>query len=184
MVRFPTTVIITGVEAVRKVLQEVQQLFDPETGNKHSEHPPSHPVGTGCSAQNIQKEDYSMTGQDLGGDDLKVVRYRIIFTKRDNEATLFEGEETVNYPTDGGSYGGLKVADFFQKVLEHKIHRPQKWVDANYPPNAPSNTDWQIPNDDKRYVTFLYEVLGRVEREEAEYDKEKVRLLGEIRDRL
>lgn len=125
-----------------------------------------------------------MTGQDLGGDDLKVVRYRIIFTKRDYEATLYEGEETVSYPTDGGSYGGLKVAQFFRRVSLHQISRPQKWIDANYPPNTTSNTDWEIPDEDQRYVTFLYEVLGRIEREEAEYDKQKVKILGEIRDRL
>ena len=128
--------------------------------------------------------DWDGQDQDLGGDDLKVVRYRIIFTKRDYEDDLDRGEETINYPTNGGSYGGLKVAQFMKKVAAKQVPRPAVWKENCYPPDATGDTDWEFPSDDLRYITFLYEVIRRVEREEKEYDKEQVRILRGIQERL
>src|SRR5262249_4492800 len=51
-------------------------------------------------------------GYDLSGDDLKTVRYRIIFNKADLENNFVEETEVVSYSTNGASFGGLKVAHF------------------------------------------------------------------------
>src|SRR5438874_2339375 len=49
-------------------------------------------------AERSQEEQYAMTQSygmedDLGGDDLKVVRWRIVFTKRDYEVHLDSGTD-------------------------------------------------------------------------------------------
>ena len=126
-----------------------------------------------------------MGDQDLSGEDLKVVRYRIIFTKRDYEATLERAdEEVVDYPTDGGSLGGLKVAHFMGRVKDGKVKLPAEWKGKNYPVKNPPRTGWTIPPEDERYITFLYEVIRRVEREEAAYEKDEVKVLRQIRDAI
>ena len=51
--------------------------------------------------------------EDLVGDDVKILNYTIVFTKRDAEAVLqTDREEIVDYPTDEASFAGLKVAEF------------------------------------------------------------------------
>src|SRR5258708_998045 len=103
MIRLPTAVLLTGVEAFRKALQEVQQLLDQGVqAVSPSTDDTDHCSRTDCVAKTIQKEDDAMIDQDLGGDDLKYVSYSILFTKRDYEATLEQRTEfLVNYPTDG-----------------------------------------------------------------------------------
>jgi len=65
-----------------------------------------------------------MDDQDLSGDDLKTVRYRVLFTKRDLEAELDRGEQVINYPTSGGSLGALKISEFNEKLKAKKVKRP------------------------------------------------------------
>jgi hypothetical protein len=128
-----------------------------------------------------------MDDQDLGGDDLKYVRYAIVFTKRDFEATLEENsQELVNYSTNGGSFGGLKIAKFFQKLNDpaRGVTRPQVWVETNYPPEVTDEQHWIIPAEDEKYVTFLYAVERRLPRQDGDYDRRKVTVLREISDKL
>ena len=54
--------------------------------------------------------------EDLGGDDVKLVGYTIVFTKRDAETILqAEREEFVDFPTDAGAFARLKVAQFLER---------------------------------------------------------------------
>ncbi|HEU4386684.1 MAG TPA: hypothetical protein VFV34_02725 [Blastocatellia bacterium] len=131
------------------------------------------------------QEEREMSDQDLSGDDLKYVSYSILFTKPDLEATLEEQkEDLVNYSTNGGSYGGLKIAHFFGKVSNKKVKRPQVWIDNKYPENAKGDYEWTLPQDDEKYVTFIYQVDRRLLKGDANYPKEQVKVLKEIRDRL
>src|SRR5215471_7269323 len=68
------------------------------------------PAGSGTV---IKKESgMSTINQDLSGDDIKNVRYSILFTKRDLEGTLKPAtDEVINYSTDGASYGALKLSE-------------------------------------------------------------------------
>ena len=128
-----------------------------------------------------------MADQDLSGDDLKYVSYSILFTKRDLEATLEEQkEELVSYPTNGGSYGGLKIAHFMSKVARGEVRRPDTWRGPgnNYPPGARGENFTGIPTEDERYITFVYEVVRRIHREEKEYDRDKVRALRGIKESI
>jgi len=211
LLKFPVAAVAAGFEIMARVMRDMQQTFDrnvdvvaegmaqslidqaPDTG---TQSPGAGDAGEVAASNEIDDSDHTTQkaggnmgdwdgkDQDLGGDDLKVVRYRIIFTKRDYEDDLDDGEETINYPTNGGSYGGLKVFQFMKKVAAKQIPRPAVWEENCYPPDAKSDTDWEFPADDLRYITFLYEVIRRVEREEKEYDKEQVRILRGIQERL
>ncbi len=128
-----------------------------------------------------------MDDQDLSGDDLKYVSYAIIFTKRDFETTLEKNEqEVVNYSTNGGSFGGLKIAKFFKKLNDPKqgVLRPKLWADAKYPPELTDEKHWELPEEDEKYVTFIYRVEKRFPRQEADYDKRQVETLEKISNKI
>jgi hypothetical protein len=211
MLKLPVAVVAAGFEIMARVMRDMQRTFDrnvdvvaggmaqslmdqsPDTGSQSQGARDAGEVaasnGIDESDPTTQKDggnmgDWDGQNQDLSGEDLKVVRYRIIFTKRDYEDDLDGGEETINYPTNGGSYGGLKVAQFMKKVAAKQVPRPASWKENCYPPDAAGDADWDFPADDLRYITFLYEVIRRVEREEKEYDKEQVRILRGIQERL
>ncbi len=208
MFKLPLAAFVASIEIITIAMRELQKTFDQSVdvmvsetaealanfsiGGHESEIDPGNSAGDGVmtdrsnpAAETTHEEDGNMPDQDLGGENLKVVRYRILFTKRDFEVTLEEAEDdVVNYPTDPASYGGLKVAQFFRKVAQGKIGLPQKWREKNYPQKNAPDRGWKIPEEDERYVTFIYEVVRQVEREEAEYDKQKVEILREIRDKL
>jgi hypothetical protein len=134
------------------------------------------------------EETCPMDDQDLSGDDLKYVSYAIIFTKRDYEATLEENtQELVNYPTNGGSCGGLKITKYFTRFTTAQGNeRPEVWANAKYPP-AKYFTDenhWEVPPEDENYITFIYKVEKRLPREHAEYDKRTVKALRGIEGKL
>jgi hypothetical protein len=135
--------------------------------------------------QIVRKEDRNMSDQDLSGDDLKYVSYSILFTKRDLEAT-FETEmhDVVNYSTNGGSYGGLKIAHFMGRVQRGQVPRPDAWKNPenNYPPGVTTSYFTSIPTEDEKYITFIYEVDRRIPREDKEYDREQVRALKGIKE--
>jgi len=136
-------------------------------------------LGTALVQQGPQKEERSMADQDLGGDDLKYVSYSIIFTKRDYEATLKgQTQELVDYPTDGGSYGGLKIANFFTAVSLGQVPPPPEWGNR-YPPPS-DGPGWKIPSDDQKYIKFIYWVDSRLPRSEADYEKRQAEALEAI----
>jgi hypothetical protein len=142
--------------------------------------------------QATHKEERSMADvdprQDLGGDDLKYVTYSIWFTKRDYEAPLQpETEDVVDYPTDGGSYGALKIGEFMERVEANDVDRPDRWLDPQrpYPENAPAGRrGWRLSRDDRRYLKFEYRVIRRIPKGEADYPRQQVDVLRQIRDRI
>jgi restriction system protein len=93
-------------------------------------------------------------------DEIKRVTYTILFSKPDYEAVLEQGDELIDYATNGASLGALKVADFLRRVQQGKVSRPQVWRDKHYPPAA-SGGNWRVPDPDQRYISFIYEVKNR-----------------------
>ena len=121
--------------------------------------------------------------QDLSGNDLKYVSYSILFTKRDYEAVLEQQvDDLVNYSTNGASYGALKVSDFFGRLHKGEIKRPPLWRELNYPPGEKKDDPIlrYIPEEDKKYVTFVYQVDDRLPKSDREYEKEQTRALEDI----
>jgi hypothetical protein len=139
----------------------------------------------------IAEEERRMSDKDLRDEKvLKLVRYKILFVKRDYEYPFPEQEELVAENMDEASYTAWKIAQFIQNLKETPI--PKKWEDKNYPPvklESPpaSRTPGMInelPEDDKKYLRVYYEVLQRFPREEFKYEQRQIEVLEEIRDRM
>jgi hypothetical protein len=144
-----------------------------------------------------EKEIITMTDQDLGGDDAKNISFWITFVKPDFVATLQAMQtETIDYATDAGSYGGLKIGEFMTALAARPlgIPYPTEWAAktlptgyATAPPQAPGVIPLRllgIPPMDRKYIKFNYKVNWRQPVPEAEREKEKIEVLREIRDRL
>lgn len=115
--------------------------------------------------------------QDLSGDDLKLVRYTILFVKRDFEAFLYKGEELVAGDMDGGTFAALKVKDYLVRAGEGQAKFPPEW-DKDYPEKTAKG--FTIPDRDQKYIRVYFEVLERYARQEREYEKQQVQVLREI----
>jgi hypothetical protein len=181
LVRLPMAALAYGVDVFVKTMQESQRAVNqpgepPSVAKVNNSQAPIYQAP-------IYKEIKEMADQDLSGDELKVVRYRIIFKKRDLEVTLASGEELVNYDTDGASFGALKIAEFVTKVGAGEVTKPDLWKEERYARTRPDKA-WSIPKEDRRYIGFLFEVLRHEPRQEKEYDREQVKELRKIADRI
>jgi hypothetical protein len=183
MMRLPFTALVYSFEILVRTVRGMQRMADQGFETLAGESTNTEGDADRKQQTTHEEEDVMWNDQDLSGNDLKYVSYSILFTKRDLEATLEEQkQDLVNYPTNGGSYGGLKLAKFFQKVATEGVPRPQVWKENNYPDSNRNNTHWTIPEEDQRYITFIYTVDRRIPREDKEYDRDQVRALRDIRE--
>lgn len=136
-----------------------------------------------------QEEEMRMSDKDLRDDMLKLVRYKILFVKRDLEHAFPEKEDLVSENTDAAGYTAWKVAEFIQDLKNIEI--PRKWRDKKYPPpeieSPPTGDPTKInslPEDDKKYLRVYYEVLDRYPRERFRYEERQIEVLEQIRDKI
>jgi hypothetical protein len=142
------------------------------------------------ATQETMQEEREMSDKDLRDDMLKLVRYKILFVKRDLEHAFPEKEELVSENTDTAGYTAWKIAEFIQNLPDESI--PQKWADKNYPPVREESPPVSrrpgmihaLPEDDKKYLRVYYEVLERYARERFRYEERQIEVLEQIRDRL
>jgi hypothetical protein len=136
-------------------------------------------------------DDSDWDERDRHGENvLKLVRYKILFVKRDLEYAFPEKEELVTENNiDETGYIAWKIAEFIQDLRNVEI--PRKWRDKRYPRNveltsppedSPKIND--LPEDDKKYLRVYYEVLQRYRRERFKYQERQIEVLEQIRDRL
>jgi hypothetical protein len=129
------------------------------------------------SEKDLRDEDY-----------LKLVRYKILFVKRDYEYAFPEKEELVSENTDAAGYTAWKIAEFIQDLPKTPI--PEKWRSKKYPPvevGSPPRDSTMIhalPEDDKKYLRVYYEVLDRYPRERFKYEERQIEVLEQIRDKM
>ena len=70
-----------------------------------------------------------MRDKDLSDDQLKLVRYKILFVKRDYETAFPEQEDLVPDNMTGDGFAAWKVAEFIQQLREKKqTFVPSDWV--------------------------------------------------------
>jgi hypothetical protein len=88
-------------------------------------------------AQPINKEERFMD-KNLNDDMLKLVRYKILFVKRDYEHALHQDEELVSDNINGADFTAWKIAQFIQKLSRkpREVRVPDKWRDKSYPSKA------------------------------------------------
>jgi hypothetical protein len=124
--------------------------------------------------------------KDLHDDMLKLVRYKVLFVRREYEVAFPEQEDLVSDNMDGSAFTAWKVAEFIQDLGKKATPVPTKWGDKNYPPEEFVEGQFLngIPHEDKKYLRVYYEVLDRYPREKFKYEEQQIRILEQIRDSL
>jgi hypothetical protein len=136
--------------------------------------------------------------KNLNDDMLKLVRYKVLFVKRDYEFAFPEQEDLVHDNLDGNSFTAWKIAEFIQDLARVKseksaverarigIRVPTAW--KTYPEKKKYTFDdvylTGFPDEDKKYLRVFYEVLERFPRERFFHGEREIEVLGEIRDRM
>jgi hypothetical protein len=206
MLKLPFEAFVFSMEMLLKTIQGIQkityqgidatisEIVQPPREPSSSESGPTSDVPDGAIVnsaetmpQTTQEEGEKMADKDLHDDMLKLVRYKILFVKRDYEYAFKEEEELVPDNTDAAAFTAWKIAQFIQRLQhedrpERQILVPEKWKD--YPPNEPryrvGDTLKGLPDDDKKYLRVFYEVLERYPRERFKYEEEQIDILKEI----
>ncbi len=133
-----------------------------------------------------------MPDTNLSDDMLKLVRYKVLFIKRDYEHAFPEVEEIVHESMDSTSYTAWKIAEFIQTLASKKTEIPKKWKN-NYPDNKDDQGNYLyrkngmllgFPEDDKKYLRVYYEVLDRYVRESFRYEEDQIDVLKDIREAI
>ncbi len=212
MVMLPFTVFVQGMELFIKTIQGMQRVADDGMdvmAGRTTEAAGPAPIGQSAHANNSTgsetgsvinddattnlKEKINMSDTDLSNDKkLKLVRYKILFIKRDYETAFPEHEELVSDSMDETGYTAWKIAQFIQNLAIKKTEVPTKWngypenreQEPPVPPYREGNTLLGLPEDDKKYLRVYFEVLDRYDREEAKYEQQQITVLKEIRDRI
>lgn len=124
--------------------------------------------------------------KDLHDDMLKLVRYKVLFVRREYEVAFPEREDLVSDNMDGSAFTAWKIAEFIQDLQKGLTSVPQKWRDKNYPPREFIQGDCLngVPHEDKKYLRVYYEVLERYPREKFKYEEQQIKVLEDIRDTL
>jgi hypothetical protein len=106
-------------------------------------------------------EERRKMNKDLHDDMLKLVRFKVLFVKRENERVLAEGDELVPDNMDSTAFTAWKIA---QLQGTDKLKG--------------------ISDEDKKYLRVYYEVLDRYPREKFKYEEDQIEVLKEIRDKI
>jgi hypothetical protein len=211
----PVATLIYGVELLVKTMQGMQeattqgmsavvgstpQTTATESGPGEIEVGPSQtgPVNTQESgARNTdvieKKEENTLSNdgngagldKDLHDDMLKLVRYKILFVKREYEHAFPEKEDLVSDNMDGSAFTAWKVAEFIQELGRKETPLPRKWNEKHYPDGHHDGKFLiGLPEGDKKYLRVYYEVLERYPREKFKYEEQQIRVLEQIRDKM
>ncbi len=124
--------------------------------------------------------------RDLRDSKLKLVRFKVLFVKRNYEYAFEESEDLISTNIDSSGFTAWKIAEFIQRMAKKQTRVPEKWLRKNYPP--PEYREGKmllgLPDGDKKYLRVYHQVLDRYQREKFEYEEEQIDVLREIRDGL
>jgi len=202
--KLPLTAFIYSMEMLVRTMQGLQKIADrgvdammngvaqtpgdepeAESDHKNDETISVAERAIGDRTQTTPKEETKMgdiDDKDLSGDDLKLVRYKVLFVKRDHEHAFPEREDLVSADIDESGFTAWKIAEFIQRLDETPV--PDKWRIKGYPPDGTGKQIHRLPEDDKQYLRIFYQVLDRFPREEANYEASQIKVLEQIRDEL
>jgi hypothetical protein len=139
MARMPLDLFAEGVDYVRKAVTPSDSEGQQEGSEAGSEG--------GEAASKIA------TGDELSGNDVKLVRARLMFTKPGHEKLLASWEDMVDYNTNRESYAGVKLARYL------------------------GSQGVQIPDEDLRFLRIHMEILDRFPKEDVNYEARRLDLL-------
>jgi hypothetical protein len=139
-------------------------------------------AGSEIESREITKE--RKMDRDLRDDMLKLVRYKVLFVKREYEHAFPEQEDLVSENMDGSAFTAWKVAEFIQGLAKQQTSIPGKWG-KTYPDGYRNgNVLIGLPDEDKKYLRVYFEVMDRYPREKFKYEEEQISVLEDIRDEL
>jgi len=122
--------------------------------------------------------------KDLHDDMLKLIRYKVLFVKREYEHAFEEQEDLVSENMDGSAFTAWKVAEFIQGLAAKKTTVPAKWG-KTYPEGYRiGDVLIGLPDEDKKYLRVYFEVMDRYQREKFKYEEEQISVLEGIREEL
>jgi hypothetical protein len=104
-------------------------------------------------SRNHAWETESSGTDTLCNDDIKVVNYKVVFTKPNNERVLTSGEDIIGYRTDLATYSGLKIARYLERNSE------------------------AIPEEDQHYIRVHVDVIHHYAKEREDFDQKRVDLM-------
>ena len=210
MLFIPFRMLLYGMEMLIDAMRGLQKVTDRGmkliAGNATQQPAPPSPAELAAAqaltsdssapwrgVETITEETDSMD-KDLNDDMLKLVRYKILFVKREFEHAFQEHEELVSDNMESSAYAAWKVAEFIQSLAKKETVIPGKWgtypdqkSDGRHKYREEINGKWiltGLPEDDKKYLRVFYEVLERYPREKLKYEEDQLKVLREIRDKM
>lgn len=131
-----------------------------------------------------------MMDKNLNDDMLKTVRYWIAFEKRDYETILYQGTDQVYDNLTAAQFTAWKMAEFMQQLKDGDVKVPVAWKNRSGLYIARKNDDGttvkgkigDFHEEDKKYLTVDWEVVGRVQRRKGRFDERKTEALERIAD--
>jgi hypothetical protein len=123
---------------------------------------------------------------DLSGEILKLVRYQVLFVRRDYEHAFAEKESLIAESLDDEAFTAWKIAEFMQELKGEETPVPEMWRKKNYPPLECIRHGKlvDLPPEDRKYLRLQYRVLERYPRRKFEYEKEQISVLKQIRSAM
>jgi sulfatase modifying factor 1 len=123
---------------------------------------------------------------DLRDDMLKLVRYKVLFVRREYETAFAEQEEIVSDNMDADAFTAWKIAEFIQNLAQNQTPVPQRWKEKGYPDSEYVKDGYLhgIDEEDKKYLRVHFEVLERYPREKFKFEEQQIQVLEQIRDVL
>src|SRR5260221_3956113 len=123
--------------------------------------------------------------KDLRDDLLKLVRYKILFVRREYEVAFPEQEDIVSDNMDGDAFSAWKVAEFIQDLHRGETPIPARWAEQNYPSDEfRSGKSLElltgIPHQDKTYLRVYFHALERFPLDKFNYAEQQIRVLVDI----
>ncbi len=133
--------------------------------------------------------------KNLHDDMLKLVRFKILFVKRNYEHAFPEQEDLVYDNLDGNAFTSWKVAEFIQELAKVKTVKPEEQARIgirvpdgwkHYPGEKYVFEEYLtgFPHEDKKYLRVYFEVLERFPREKFRHDERQIAVLEDIRDKM
>jgi hypothetical protein len=155
----PPATFLYGIEILARTMREMQSRVSEAVAKTSSAPSPlpadyyqdasGTPLLSSTTDSSTPKEEEVVTNnngystcidKDLSDDMLKLVRYKILFIKRDFEYAFPEQEELVFDNISGEDFTAWKIAEFIQRIGRcedrcetERLRVPEKWKRKGYP---------------------------------------------------
>lgn len=123
---------------------------------------------------------------ELRNEMLKLVRYQVLFVRREYEHAFAEKEALIVESLDCEAFTAWKIAEFMQELSRGETPVPERWLKKNYPPQecVCNSKLIDLPPEDRKYLRLQYSVMECYQRARFNHKKRQIRVLKQIRDEI